>query len=496
MENCVDLFIIGGGINGTAIAADAALSGLSVTLCDKGDLGSATSSASSKLIHGGLRYLELYEFNLVRKALREREILMRRAPNLIHPLEFVLPHEAHLRPAWMIRLGLFLYDHLAKRRYLSSSKQIKLKNDPRGIGLLPHLTTGFSYFDCFADDSRLVIANALLARENQATILTYTEFLAAEKSRGVWKIKLKNSLTQEIFYAFATVLVNVAGPWINEVNQRIDDTQTKLNIELVKGSHFIVPKIYAGDFAYILQNKDNRIIFTIPYLNDFTLIGTTDVLYNNDLNNIAISTAEIEYLCDIVNAYFKKSISKSDIRWSYAGVRCLQHTSDNPSEATRNYQFIIDKDHKAPLMTVVGGKLTTHRLLAEDAMRELRLFFPLLKPSQTANQMLPGSDFEQHDFNRFLQEFKKQYHWLPERIATHYATSYGTYAYRLLENAASIDDLGQHIGYDLFQLEVDYLIENECAKTGDDILWRRTKFGIYFTTEETKRLQQRLSCFN
>lgn len=489
MENVIDLFIIGGGINGTAIAADAAGRGLSVTLCEKADLASGTSSASSKLIHGGLRYLELYEFNLVRHALREREILMRRAPNLITPLEFILPHEEHLRPAWMIRMGLFLYDHLAKRRYLPHSTSISLKNELRGKGLLPHLKKGFSYFDCFTDDARLVVLNALSAKENNATILTYSEFLSAERTNDLWKIEVKNITTQKIMIYYAKALVNVAGPWVNEVNNRIIGVENKFNIELVKGSHFTVPKMYEGDFAYILQNKDNRIIFAIPYLNDFTLIGTTDVLHQGDMNHITISSEEKQYLCDIMNAYFKKSISEQDILWTYAGVRCLQNTSNNLSKTTRNYDIMLDKQ-TAPLMTIIGGKLTTHRLLAEDALNKLHAYFPKMKPQWTATKPLPGCDFNQHDFDLFLTDFTKQYDWLPPALAIHYAKNYGTYAHTILKNTHSLNDLGIHFGHDLYQREVEYLITYEWAKTSEDILWRRTKSGLFLTAIQENQLQQ------
>lgn len=490
MQQDTDIFIIGGGINGTAIAADAAGRGLQVTLCDKADLAAGTSSASSKLIHGGLRYLELYEFSLVKKALREREILMQRAPNLIQPLEFVLPYEKHLRPAWMIRLGLFFYDYLAKRRYLPHSKAISLNNDIHGAGLRSHLKKGFSYFDCFTDDARLVISNAKLAHQHHATILTYTEFLSAEYENQQWKIKLKNTFSDEVFYHYAKVLVNVAGPWVNQVNSRITHTTTTFDIELVKGSHFIVPTLYAGEFAYLLQNKDQRIVFAIPYLKQFTLIGTTDILYSGDLNHIEISSDEKKYLCDIIHDYFKKTVHENDIVWSYSGVRCLRHTSDNPSDATRNYQLILDP--KTPLLTVIGGKLTTHRLLAEDALVQLRHYFPIMKPAWTANCPLPGCDFDGRSFNSFLKIFKNHYPWLPADLAERYVQSYGALAYTLLNDAATLDDLGTHYGHGLYQNEIDYLMTHEWAKTVDDILWRRTKLGLFFLPHEIEYLQSKL----
>jgi glycerol-3-phosphate dehydrogenase len=344
MENYSDIFIIGGGINGTAIAADAAGRGLSVSLCERNDLASGTSSASSKLIHGGLRYLEFYELGLVRSALQEREILLRRAPHLISPLEFVLPHEKQLRPAWLIRLGLFLYDHLTKRHYLPRSKALDLQNDIRGNALFPAFKKGFSYFDCFTDDARLVIENALSAKNNGAEIFTYTAFLSAKREKTSWKIELQDTFSKNIFYRYAKVLINASGPWVKEIHNKILTTDLIFEIQLDKGSHIVVPKLYEGNFAYILQNTDKRMVFAIPFQQQFTLIGTTDNTLSENVETVKVTTTEEDYLLKTINHYFKKPLTKQDIIWSYSGVRCLQQASNkkNISTITRDYKLLIE----------------------------------------------------------------------------------------------------------------------------------------------------------
>jgi glycerol-3-phosphate dehydrogenase len=489
MNQICDLFIIGGGINGTAIAADAAGRGLSVVLCEKHDLASGTSSTSSKLIHGGLRYLELYEFGLVKKALHEREVLMKRAPHLITPLEFILPYESHLRPAWMIKIGLFLYDHLAKRQSLPASKSFALQLDIRGKELQRHLQKGFSYFDCFTDDAKLVILNALSAQEHHATILTRTEFLNAQATDTHWKIQLKNTETNEIFYHYAKALINVAGPWVKKTQDRIEGAKP-FNTKLIKGSHIIVPQLYEGNFAYILQNKDQRIIFAIPFENIYTLIGTTDILFSEDLENITISSSEEKYLCDSINNYFKKTISSADIIWSYAGVRCLQDQNEKPSKISRDYIFDFNYVNQLPLLTVISGKLTTHRLLAEEALEKLQPIFKEMKPAWTASQPLPGGDFPNQDVTTFYNQLKKDFPWLLDSLLHRYVKEYGTRVYSLLENIKQLSDLGIDFGHGLYQTEVEFLLRHEWAKTSDDILWRRTKLGIVFSEDEVEKLNQ------
>lgn len=479
-----DIFVIGGGINGTAIAADAASRGLSVILCEKQDLSEGTSSASSKLIHGGLRYLEYFKLSLVRRALIEREILMKRAPHLIQPLEFILPYEGTIRSTFIIRIGLFLYNHLTKYHYLPRAKKIVLTDCN---GLVDNFKKGFSYYDCMTDDARLVILNALSAKENKALILTKTEFISAKKENNLWKIHTKDLATGNRHYHFAKVLINVAGPWVTKVNQSIS-SHTLFDIELIKGSHFLVPKLYEGNFAYILQNKDGRIVFAIPYQGKFTLIGTTDIIYKDILENVKINEEEIFYLCDLINYYFKKSIHKTDIQWSYSGVRCLQaSTMKNPAKISRDYQFLLE-NKDCPLLTVIGGKLTTHRVLAEEAVNQLKFFFKNMPSSQTQNTPLPGGNIE--NLKEFKQNFKQEFHFLPESIAERYVNAYGTRAYLVLNQAKSLQDLGIYFGAELYQKEVEYLIQHEWAKTVDDILWRRTKLGLFLQDEEKERLQK------
>lgn len=487
----IDLFIIGGGINGAAIAADAAGRGLSVTLCEKNDLASGTSSASTKLIHGGLRYLEFYEFNLVRKALREREVLMRRAPNLIKPLEFRLPYEKHLRSPWLIRLGLFLYDHLSKRHFLPSSKTIDFSKSDSA--LTSEFKKGFSYYDCFTDDARLVILNALSAKENGGEILTHTQFINAKIENNHWKIELLNTHTGSTQFYFAKALVNAGGPWVCDINKNIFNAQANpVNedclVNLVKGSHIVVPKLYEGDFAYILECRDKRIIFTIPYQEKFTLIGTTDVAATH-LENISIDEKEIKYLCNVVNHYFRKKIHPTDIVWSYAGVRCLQaqHTKKF-SKMTRDYSLILTSQ-PAPLISVIGGKLTTHRLLAEDVLKKCQPFFPNMGAAWTANKPLPGYEFDSVSPEDFIIQFSHEHPWLPEFIARRYATNYGKRAYQLLDGAKSLADLGEAFAGGLYEKEVKFLINQEWAQSVEDILWRRTKLGLFFTEEDVKKLE-------
>lgn len=484
MNKQCDLFIIGGGINGTAIAADAAGRGLSVVLCEKNDLASATSSASSKLIHGGLRYLENYEFKLVREALQERNILLKTAAHLVSPLEFILPYEKHLRPAWMIKLGLFLYDHLAAHPLLPNSRSLKFQTDI----LLPQYKKGFSYYDCRVDDARLVITKALSAKSNQAEILTHTLFCQAIPEKNHWKIELKNASSNTIFLE-TKAIVNASGPWVAEVHKTILPNDV-LKINLIKGSHIVVPKLYKENYAYILQTEDKRIVFAIPYEDDFTLIGTTDVPYTNNLNNVTSDTAEKKYLCDIITHYFKHSITEKDIIWSYAGVRCLQKdNSERPSDISRDYKLILHSDCP-PLVSVIGGKITTHRRLAEDALALLKPCFPQLKNAWTATSPLPGSDFKEPNFAAFYQTFKHTYAWLPEAMVKRFAHSYGTRAHQILNGASSLADLGIEFGAGLYQKEVEYLIQNEWAHAVEDILWRRTKLGLFLTLDEVSRLSE------
>lgn len=487
-----DIFIIGGGINGVAIAAEAASRGLTVTLCEKNDLASGTSFASSKLIHGGLRYLESYEFHLVRKALQEREILLHKAPNIISPLEFILPHQKHLRPAWLIRLGLFLYDHLASHPLLPNSKKINLQNNIRGKELLPEFKTGFSYYDGFSDDARLVILTALFSKEHGASILTHTSFISANFEEDKWKIQILNNLTKHVSTFFSRVLINAAGPWVIPTDENIATSNQSVKVDLIKGSHIVVPKIYEGDFAYILQNPDQRVVFAIPYENAYTLIGTTDIPFTKNPDDVRITPEEENYLCNTINNYFKKSISPADIVWSYAGVRCLQAENEaNPAKITRDYKFEFST--AKCLLTVISGKLTTHRSLAEEIIKKIENLFPTIKPSITKKAFLPGGDIPGGNLEKFFKTLIIQYPWMPEKILRRYAKNYGTRTALLLQNTTCVEDLGDAYSKDLFQVEIDYLIKHEWAKTAEDVLWRRTKLGLTYPKANLKKLEDFLS---
>ena len=481
-----DIFIIGGGINGAAIASDAAGRGLSVILCEKNDLASGTSSASTKLIHGGLRYLELYELGLVRKALHEREILLKKAPHLITPLEFILPYEKHLRPAWLIRIGLFLYDHLAKIS-LPRSKKINLNKNINGNGLLPKFKIGFSYYDCLTDDARLTILNAISAKERGALILTHHEFISAEREQNQWKIKVNHLNSEKIFYA--KTLINAAGPWVNILQKKINNKKS-LSIQLVKGSHIIVPRLFSGDFAYILQNRDHRIVFAIPYHDRFTLIGTTDIAFSDDIDHVKISRGEENYLCSIINQYFKNKISPNDIISSYSGVRCLHNDhAENVSKISRDYKLVLDTENHLPLLTVIGGKITTHRSLAEEAINQLHPFFPNMKSAWTGTAPLPGGDFVNRDFKQFYAQFKKTFSWLPENLLDRYAKNYGTRANIILADIHQLKDLGKEITQGVYEKELEYLIQNEWAETAEDVLWRRTKLGLLLDQDQQQKIE-------
>lgn len=482
----VDLLIVGGGINGVGIARDAAGRGLKVLLCEKDDLGAATSSASSKLIHGGLRYLEQYEFRLVAEALAEREILLRCAPHIAHPLRFVMPHVPELRPAWMIRAGLFLYDYLARRQTLPGSHGIDLKQGPYSAGLKPGLRKGFIYSDCRVDDARLVLANALSARELGADILTRTECVSAKRGAGGWQARLRPTHGAERTL-FARGIVNAAGPWVKQVlNDRLHQP-SRDNVKLVKGSHIVVPKAYNGEHAFILQNDDRRVVFMIPYEGDYTLIGTTDVAVDGEFSAPSASAEEIAYLCRAVNRYLAQPVAPADVAWSYAGIRPLYDdgTAD-PSAVTRDYTLRLDADAgTAPVLSVFGGKITTYRKLAEHALDRLAPWFSQMKDAWTASTPLPGGDLGGLDFDRFVGfHLKRDFPWLPEGLRFALARRHGADAYKVLGNALSLADLGEPFGADLYAREVDYLIEHEWARTAEDVLWRRTKAGLHLTPSE------------
>nr|WP_232233574.1 glycerol-3-phosphate dehydrogenase [Pseudomonas putida] len=485
LADCYDLAVIGGGINGVGIAADAAGRGLKVFLCEKDDLAQHTSSASSKLIHGGLRYLEHYEFRLVREALAEREVLLAKAPHIVKPMRFVLPHRPHLRPAWMIRAGLFLYDHLGKRKRLGGSRSLRFG---AGYPLKPTITRGFEYADCAVDDARLVVLNAMAAREKGAHLHTRTRCLRAERVDGLWQVELQHA-DGSLQTIRARALVNAAGPWVASFIKDDLKLDAPYGIRLIQGSHLIVPRLYEGEHAYILQNEDQRIVFCIPYLDRFTLIGTTDREYSGDPAKVAITDAETDYLLKVVNEHFNHQLSRADIQHTYSGVRPLcNDESDNPSAVTRDYTLALSaSEGQAPLLSVFGGKLTTYRKLAESAMTELKPFFSQMRGSWTASAPLPGGE-GMTSVQALVDAVLARHGWLPVDIAKRWVLTYGSRVWRLLEGVQGPDDLGQSIGGGLFSREVDYLCAAEWAVSVDDILWRRTKLGLFTNAVEQQAL--------
>ncbi len=487
----IDLLIIGGGINGVGIAADAAGRGLRVLLCEQGDLASATSSKSSKLIHGGLRYLEHYEFRLVKEALQEREILLKKAPHIIHPLQFILPHNPQLKPAWMLRLGLFIYDHLGKRHELPKSQTIRYRNHRAGQLLKEQFSLGFSYYDCQVDDARLVVLNALQARQLGADIRTRTRVIAATRSSQGWEVTLENTRDQTKTTLLAHTLINATGPWVDSILQQTLHLDSMHHITGVKGSHIVIPKLYPEKYAFILINADKRVIFVIPYLQHFSLIGTTDIPFQGDPAAAQISPDEVRYLCDAVNHYFRQSISPNQVIWSYAGVRPLHnHNIANSSEISRDYFLELNaSENTCPLLSVFGGKITTYRKLAEHALAKLAPFFPKMGPAWTTNGPLPGGNIPNQDIQAYHREFSAQYPWLSSELATRYVYSYGSLAQDFLQERKNLADLGRKFGADLYQCEIDYLMQKEWAQTAEDILWRRSKVGLFFPVENLKILE-------
>ena len=490
MTEVLDIVVVGGGINGAGIARDAAGRGLSVLLCEKDDLASATSSASTKLIHGGLRYLEYYEFRLVREALIEREVLLRAAPHIIWPLRFVLPHNKGLRPAWMIRLGLFLYDHLGGRKLLPASEAIDLRSHPAGAPLAADLRKAFVYSDCWVQDSRLVVLNAMDARERGAEVLTRVECLSARREGANWRVVLRDRRNDARREVLARALVNAAGPWTAEFIEQRAGLNRAQALRLVKGSHIVVPKLFDHDFPYIFQNPDGRIVFAIPYEDDFTLIGTTDVDFTGNPGEVAISEEETRYLCDAVNAYFKRKITPGDVVWTYSGVRPLyDDAAESAAAATRDY--VLQLDHApgcAPLLSVFGGKITTFRRLAEHALEKLEDALGPLGQPWTAGVSLPGGDMPDADFEGCLRRFQAAHPWLPSELARRYLRSYGTRAETLLKGATDLAGLGEDFGAGIYAAELDYLIEAEWAETAEDVLWRRSKLGLHVSAEIKRNL--------
>ena len=498
MSEDYDIFIVGGGINGCGIARDAAGRGYSVYLCEADDLASGTSSQSTKLIHGGLRYLEYYEFRLVREALSEREVLWNAAPHIIQPLRFILPHHKGLRPAWLLRLGLFLYDHIGGRKKLPATRTLDLTNRPEGGCLRENYTKGFEYSDCSVKDARLVVLNAIDAAEHGATIKTQHECIGIKRVDQHWSLSVKNRSTNKSEVVTAKVLVNAAGPWVDKVLNVVSPDSNADNIRLVQGSHIVVPKLYDHGKCYIFQNEDDRITFAIPYHKDYTLIGTTDHEYSGDPRKVKISSAEIDYLCAAANEYFTKKVNKEDIVSTYAGVRSLYNDgASKAQEATRDYVLRTDQENsdQAPLINIFGGKITTYRRLAESMMEKIDDLLGRQNKNWTKNAYLPGGNFAVDDKEKLIVLFAHDYEFLPLEVITRLINSYGSRTAKLLSDSHSIKDLGKHFGHGLYQREVEYLIHHEWARKTDDILLRRTKLGLVFNQDQKDGLDDWLKTY-
>ena len=508
-----DIFVIGGGVNGCGIARDAAGRGLCVALAEKDDLAQATSSASTKLFHGGLRYLEYFEIKLVRQALIEREVLLRNMPHISWPMRFVLPFHRDMRfenstpisrllsffmpwmkgrrPAWLIRMGLFIYDHLGGRKLLPSTSTLDLSKDPAGAPLKDKFKKAYEYSDCAVDDSRLVALNARDAAMRGAQIMTRSKLIRAKRDGDLWQITLENTETKQTSTHYARCLINAAGPWVKELLDGAINFATPQNIRLVRGSHIVLKRLFDHDRAYFFQGQDGRIIFAIPYRNDFTLIGTTDADHQAADDPAICSQVEQDYLIKFASQYFKHPLSKDQIIWTYAGVRALFDDGEtSAAAATRDYMIkLVDDAATAPLLNIFGGKITTYRKLAETAMKQLNPFFADMGDDWTATAPLPGGDFAANGVEQLLQKIQNQYAFLDATWAKRLLRAYGTDVFNLLGDAKSVDDLGQHFGWNLYQCEVDWLKQNEFAQSADDILWRRSKIGLRLNEANKKDLE-------
>ncbi|BBC78689.1 glycerol-3-phosphate dehydrogenase [Acetobacter orientalis] len=485
-----DLLIVGGGVNGAGIARDAVGRGASVLMVEQDDLASYTSSASTKLIHGGLRYLEYYEFRLVKEALTERERLLKMAPHIMWPMRFVLPHSKLVRPAWMLKAGLFLYDHLASNMTLPKSRAIDFRTHSAGQPLKSDYTKGFVYSDGWVQDSRLVVLNTMDAAERGADVRTRTRLINATRQNGLWQAELEDRVTGQTTTVQARALVNAAGPWVARLLADTLKIPNSKSVRLVKGSHIIVPKVFDGPQAYIFQNPDKRIVFAIPYEQKFTLIGTTDIPWKEAPGKVGIAPDEISYLCESVNRYFKTAVKEGDVVWSYAGLRPLyDDASANASAVTRDYVLDLDTQDGAPLLSIFGGKITTYRKLAEHALEKLAPVLPAVAgKSWTANEVLPGGDIGDGGFDAALARLSRAAAWLPANLAWRLIRNYGSRAYEIIGEATSLQEMGTVLGGDLTTREVDYLIQREWARTAEDVLWRRSKLGLHLNEEEKRKV--------
>lgn len=490
-----DVFVIGGGINGCGIARDAIGRGYSVFLAEMDDFASGTSSKATKLIHGGLRYLEYYEFRLVREALKEREVLWRIAPHIIWPMRFVLPHAPGLRPAWLLRLGLFLYDHIGRRQLLPPTRTLDMQSDPAARLLKPIFRRAFEYSDCWVNDARLVVLNARAAADRGAVISPRTRVVKAERKGDLWDVTaIKNNPgceSHEIRIT-ARLLVNAAGPWVDDVLRETLQHNNAHNVRLVKGSHIVVRKKFEDPRAFFFQNRNRRIIFAIPYENDFTLIGTTDRDYDGDLSAVEITDAEAGYLCDAASEYFAEPVRRADIVWTYAGVRPLfdDHAS-KAQETTRDYVLRTEGGKgTAPLVNVFGGKLTTYRRLSEHVLEKIGGLIGVKGEPWTTTAALPGGDFPATGFYAKLDKLKGDYPFLDGKHAERLLRLYGRTVWTMLGSAVSHDDLGRHFGHDLYEAELRHLVEHEWAMTAEDVLWRRTKLGLHMSENQEEQLER------
>ncbi|WP_248304528.1 glycerol-3-phosphate dehydrogenase [Breoghania sp. L-A4] len=497
MASTYDIFVVGGGVNGCGIARDAAGRGYSVFLAEMNDLASGTSSWSTKLVHGGLRYLEHYEFRLVREALMEREVLWANAPHIIRPLRFLLPHHKGLRPAWLLRLGLFLYDHLGGRKLLPATRTVDLKTDPAGAPLIDAFSTAFEYSDCFVDDARLVVLNARDAADRGAVIHTRTKCIAATRVGDLWHVTIEDGLSGERETVLARSLVNASGPWVDQVLRAPLGEVEAHNVRLVQGSHIVVPKLFDHDRCYIFQNADGRIIFAIPYEGDFTLIGTTDREYEGDPADAAIAHDEIAYLCTAASEYFKAPVRESDVVWRFSGVRPLYDDgASKAQEATRDYVLKLERGDGAPLINIFGGKITTYRRLAEAVVGKLASVIGARKQAWTRTAPLPGGDFPTLGFDDLCTELRARWPFLGVQTAERLARLYGTRVSIMLNDVPDAAGLGEIFGGDLSACEVAYLMDHEWARTAEDVLWRRTKLGLRLSESEAAALETWMAARN
>ena len=495
-EKIYDIFVAGGGINGIGVARDAAGRGYSVCLCEMNDFASGTSSNSTKLIHGGLRYLEHYKFRLVQESLKEREVLLKMAPHIIWPMRFILPHSKGMRPAWLLRLGLFLYDHLGFRKILPGTSYVKLNKSELGSPLKSNFKFGYEYSDCWVDDSRLVILNAVDASLKGAKIQNYCKVTKVVKSDGLWLITTTGSIDgkQNIFKA--KCFINASGPWVDDLLNSSFKRNNSKNVRLVRGSHIVVNKLFDHDRSYICQNNDNRIFFIIPYEDKYTLIGTTDIDHGQSAGSVKISEEEKLYICKSANEYLNTQISLEDIVWSYSGVRPLYDDGASAAqEATRDYVIKAEQSESSLMINIFGGKITTYRRLSESILKHVEEFLGSKGDPWTSHSSLPGGDIDVDGQLDLQNKLQKNYPFLTQETLKRAVRSYGTISFDIFGDAANIDALGRHFGSGLYEREVNYLIQKEWSRTSDDILFRRSKLGLSFSKDEVTQLDQHLDDF-